>query len=82
MTDTTASLEPLALISASRQPHALLIWLRHAIRRHYRGVLFWTIGAIPLLAVDRPHLPRLPPTRRDRHVAVPGIIRERSTSSR
>jgi ABC-2 type transport system permease protein len=44
MTDTTAGLEPLALISASRQPHALVIWLRHAIRRHYRGVLFWTLG--------------------------------------
>jgi ABC-2 type transport system permease protein len=33
-----------ARITASREPNALLVYLRHAIWRHARGVLFWTIG--------------------------------------
>ncbi len=44
MTDTTASLGTQALISASRQPNTLLVYLQHAIRRHHRGVVFWAIG--------------------------------------
>jgi ABC-2 type transport system permease protein len=44
MTDTTADLGTQALITASHQSNTLLVYLRHAIRRHYRGMLFWTIG--------------------------------------
>lgn len=44
MTDTTANLGTRTRVTATRAPHPLPVFLRHAIRRHYRGVLFWTIG--------------------------------------
>jgi ABC-2 type transport system permease protein len=44
MSDTTATIPTQTLIAASREPNALLVELPHLIRRHYRGVLFWTIG--------------------------------------
>lgn len=47
MTDATAQLGTQARearITATREPNTLLVYLRHAIRRHYRGVFFWTIG--------------------------------------
>lgn len=44
MSDTTATISTQTRIAASHEPHALLVELPHLIRRHYRGVLFWTIG--------------------------------------
>jgi ABC-2 type transport system permease protein len=44
MTETTADSGARARIVANREPHPLPVFMRHAVRRHYRGVLFWTIG--------------------------------------
>lgn len=44
MTETTATIPVRTRIAASREPNTLLVWLPHAIRKHYRGVLFWTLG--------------------------------------
>jgi ABC-2 type transport system permease protein len=43
MTDTTATITT-PLIRASHRPNRLLVELPHLIRKHYRGMLFWTIG--------------------------------------
>jgi ABC-2 type transport system permease protein len=42
MSDTTAPAH--IRIRASREPNALLVELPHLIRKHERGVLFWTLG--------------------------------------
>jgi ABC-2 type transport system permease protein len=44
MTSTTATISSRRLIEASREPNPMLVYLAHAIRKHVRGVIFWTIG--------------------------------------
>lgn len=44
MSDTTATVPARTRIAATREPNTLLVELPHLIRKHYRGVLFWTIG--------------------------------------
>lgn len=44
MSDTTATVPARTRIAASREPNALLVELPHLVRKHYRGVLFWTLG--------------------------------------
>ena len=44
MTDTTASITTKTHIKADAEPNTLFVYLRHAIGRHARGVVFWTIG--------------------------------------
>jgi ABC-2 type transport system permease protein len=44
MSETTANLGDRTRVTATREPRPLPVFLRHVVRRHYRGVLFWTIG--------------------------------------
>jgi ABC-2 type transport system permease protein len=44
MTGTTATITPRTRTLALEEPNTLAVYLRHVIRRHGRGVAFWTVG--------------------------------------